>query len=208
MSLTKNKKTAVFSSLGVMLILILGFSAFSVFKSNNEYEKLRNKYPLITQSQYLIEDPRLGFEERVAAAPNIAKIKVVKRLPDYTVTVDDKAVGLSSVAEFCQYRVKLVEDITKTNIATDKNGTFIITFAKNLDRSYPDLDKDVSAVCSLEPASGVHEGKYIFYDRTFYYLDGGTALAAYEGDDSCAKKSCKEEKLIEQIKRIRENETK
>lgn len=202
MNLTKNKKTAVFSSLAVVLVLILGFSVFTVFKSNNAYEKLRNKYPLITQSQYLIEDPGLSFEERIAASPNIAKIKVVKRLPDYTVDV------MSSKTEFCQYQVKLVEDITKTNIATDKDGTFIITFAKNLDRSYPDLDKDVSAVCSLEPASGAHEGKYIFYDRTFYYLDSGTALAAYEGDDSCAKKSCKEEKLIEQIKRIRENETK
>ena len=165
---------------------------------------LREKYPLISKGNYAFDDPGFSFEDRISIAPNIAEIQVVKRLKDYSVTVGDAAYGTSKKVAFCQYQVKLISDIGNTDIVTDADGTFTLIFAKGFSESYPALDKGMQAICSIEAASGVHEGKYLLYDRSFYYLDDQTALAAYEGDDGPAGQMCAKEDLVAKIKEIRE----
>lgn len=54
-----------------------------------------------------------------------------------------------------------------------------------------------------ESAAGAHTGKYLLFDRSFYYTDSDMALAAYEDDDSPAKKICTEKELVTKIKNIR-----
>ena len=200
--MSRNRKVTVITSLCLSLIFIVGCSIFMI-KQNNNYNELRKKYPLIKESQYLIDDADLSFEERILTAPHIAEIEIVKQLPDYTVLVEDEAVGISAQTEFCQFQVKLISHISDTDIVTEEDGTFVITFAKELESSYPALQDGTDAICSIEAASGVHRGKYLFYDRTFYYIDGNTALAAYEGDDSPAGNLCTENKLVNQIRSIR-----
>ena len=160
---------------------------------------LASLFLLIKQSNYSIDDAALDFEERIAIAPNIAKIDVIEQLPNYTVQVEDKEVGLSAEIEFCQYRVKLVSNITENNITTDNDGTFVITFAKQLENSYPNLADDTNAICSIEAAAGAHTGKYLLFDKSFYYTDSNMALAAYAGDNGPAKKICTEKELINKI---------
>ncbi len=175
---------------------------------HNQYTKqpvdLREKYPLILERDYAFDEAGFSFEDRISMAPNVAEIEVVKRLPDYSVTVGDAAYGTSKKVTFCQYKVKLISSIGKTDIVTDADGTFTLIFAKNFSKSYPALEKGMQAICSIEAAAGVHEGKYILYDRSFYFVDGQTALAAYEGDDSPASRMCAKEDLVAKIKEIRE----
>ena len=198
------KKKSIITSVCIAcaLVLVLGCTIFSLSNQSNQND-LRAKYPLISETDYMIDDPGFSFEERIAIAPNIAEIEVIKKLPDYTVSVGDEVYGTSKEVVFCQYQVKLISNISNTNIVTGSDNTFIITFAKDFAQSYPALDNEMDAICSIEAASGVHEGKYIFYDRSFYYVDNQTALSAYEGDDSPASKMCKKDALIQQIKDIR-----
>ena len=93
--------------------------------------------------------------------------------------------------------------ITENNITTDNDGTFVITFAKQLENSYPNLADDTNAICSIEAAAGAHTGKYLLFDKSFYYTDSNMALAAYAGDNGPAKKICTEKELINKIKSIR-----
>lgn len=199
----KSKKLLGITAICLSLILIAGISVFFVSKNEGKNESLRNKYPIIKESEYLIDDAALSFEDRILLAPNIAKIDVVKQLPNYTVHIEDKEVGISAEIEFCQFQVKLVSNITDKNIVTEDDGTFVITFAKDLEDYYPDLTDDINAICSIEPASGAHSGKYLLFDRTFYYTDSDMALAAYEGDDSPASRICTEKELVKKIKSIR-----
>ena len=99
--------------------------------------------------------------------------------------------------------MKLVSNIIDENIIADDNGTFVITFAKELEDCYPNLSDDTNAICSIAAAAGAHIGKYLLFDRSFYYTDSDMALAAYEGDDSPAKKICTEKELVTKIKKIR-----
>ena len=124
-------------------------------------------------------------------------------MPNYTVIIGDEAYGTSEEVAFCQYQVRLLTDIGNTGITTDDDNTFIIIFAKAFENAYPVLDSEMVVICSIEAASGIHDGKYIFFDRSFYYIDGETSLAAYEGDDSPASKMCSKNLLIRQIKKIR-----
>lgn len=201
--MTKKRRAvlAVCIFLCVALIVICG----SLFIFNNQRDKnsLREKYPIIRDADCVLDFPEFTFEQRVDIAPNIAEIKVVKQLPDYSVLVEDEAYGISEEVEFCQYEVKLVSDIVGTDIVTDSDGTFVITFAKDFAQSYPALHDGTEAVCSIEAASGTHEGKYILFDKTFYYIDGETALSAYEGDDSPAKKMCSKDTLVQKIKEVK-----
>lgn len=185
------------------MILLVGTIVFFVSQKENYNESLRNKYPIIKESSYLLDDAALSFNDRISLAPYLAKIEVVKQLPDYIVHVEDKEVGISADIEFCQYQVKMVSSISDERITADSDGTFVITFAKEFADSYPALADGMDAICSLEPASGAHSGKYLLYDRTFYYTDSNMALAAYEGDDSLARNICRETDLVEQIKEIR-----
>ena len=199
--MSRNRKVTVITSVCLALVFIACFSIYMI--NQNSKQELRSKYPLIKESQYLIDDADLSFEERILTAPHIAEIEIVKQLPDYTVLVEDEAVGISAQTEFCQFQVKLISDISDTDIVTEEDGTFVIAFPKELESSYPVLQSGTVAICSIEAASGVHRGKYLFYDRTFYYIDGNTALAAYEGDDSPAGNLCTENKLVNQIRSIR-----
>ena len=199
--MSRNRKVTVITSVCLALVFIACFSIYMI--NQNSKQELRSKYPLIKESQYLIDDADLSFEERILTAPHIAEIEIVKQLPDYTVLVEDEAVGVSAQIEFCQFQVKLISDISDTDIVTEEDGTFVITFAKELESSYPALQDGTDAICSIEAASGVHSGKYLFYDRSFYYMDSNMALAAYEGDDSPASNLCTENKLVNQIKSIR-----
>lgn len=199
----KTKKALGISAICLSLVLIVGIATLFICKNESNNTNLRDKYPLIKESDYLIDDAALEFEERIALAPNIAKIDVIEQLPNYTVHIEDKEVGLSTEMEFCQYRVKLVSNITDENIITDDNGTFVITFAKELEASYPDLSDDTNAICSIEAAAGAHTGKYLLFDRSFYYTDSDMALAAYESDDSPAQRICTEKELVNKIKNIR-----
>ena len=199
----KTKIVLGVSTICLSILLFVGTVCFFACKNENNNTKLRNKYPLIKESNYSIDDAALDFEERIAIAPNIAKIDVIEQLPNYTVHVEDKEVGLSAEIEFCQYRVKLVSNITENNITTDNDGTFVITFAKQLENSYPNLADDTNAICSIEAAAGAHTGKYLLFDKSFYYTDSNMALAAYAGDNGPAKKICTEKELINKIKSIR-----
>ncbi len=114
--------------------------------------------------------PEFTFEQRVDIAPNIAEIKVIKQLPDYSVLVEDEAYGISEEVEFCQYEVKLVSDIVGTDIVTDGDGTFVITFAKDFAQFYPPLNDGTEAVCSIEAASGVHKGNIFYLIKPFIIL--------------------------------------
>ena len=201
----KSKKALGVTAIGLSLTLIVGISAVFIFKNENKYDRLREKYPIIKESDYSIDDAALEFEERVSCAPNIVKIEVIEQLPDCTVRVEDSAVGISADIEFCQFKVKLLSNITEEKIVTDNDGTFVITFAKDLEDSYPNLTDDTNAICSVEAAAGAHSGKYLFFDRIFYYTDSDMALAAYEGDDSPARKICTEKELLNKIKKIRAN---
>lgn len=183
-------------------VLVVGCASFFLGNQSNNNE-LRDKYPIISEADYMFDDPSFSFEQRVAIAPNIAEIEVVKKLPDYTVVVGDEAYGTSKEVVFSQYQVKLVSNISNTDILTKSDDTFVITFAKDFAPSYPVLEDNMNAICSIVAASGAHEGKYIFFDRSFYYVDEGIALSAYEGDDSPASKMCKKDTLIQQIKDIR-----
>lgn len=195
-------KKLSFLLISLSLLSIVGLTVFkSIPKDQNT--NLRKAYPLITESNYLIDDAALMFYDRVLLAPSIAKVKVVKQLPDYSVHIEDKEVGISSDVDFCQYQLMLISNITGEKIKTDDNGVFVITFAKELNSSYPTMKEGTTAICSLEPASGTHSGKYLIFDRTFYYVDDNMALAAYEGDDSPAKTMCKEIDLINRIDDIR-----
>lgn len=198
----KKKRIVSAACIAFALVLVVGCAIFSL-SSQRDREDLREKYPLISEADYMIDDPGFSFEERILIAPNIAEIEVVKRLPDYTVKVGDEVYGTSREVVFCQYQVKLVSNISNTNIVTDTDNTFVITYAKDFEQSYPVLKDNMDAICSIEAASGAHEGKYILYDRSFYYVDNQTALSAYEGDDSPASKMCNKDTLIQQIKNIR-----
>lgn len=198
----KSKKRLGLFAICLSLVIISGTLVFFVGKNNNN-ESLRNKYPIIKESEYLIDDAALDFNDRVKLSPYIAKIDVIKQLPDYTVHIEDAEIGISTDIEFCQFQVRLITNISDESITTDSDGTFVITYAKELESSYPAMADGTNAICSLEPASGAHIGKYLFFDRTFYYTDSNMALAAYEGDDSFAKNICTEEKLVSQIKEIR-----
>lgn len=200
--LVSKKKLSIFV-ICLLMILIVGTVGFFVSQTESYNENLRNKYPIIKESEYLIDDAALSFNDRISLAPFIAKIEVVKQLPDYTVHIEDKEVGISADVEFCQFQVKMVSNISDESITTDSDGTFVIAFAKQFKNSYPTLADGTDAICSLEPASGAHSGKYLLFDRTFYYTDSNMALAAYEGDDSLARKICSEIDLVEQIKEIR-----
>ena len=200
----KKKIIVVSVCVACALVLVLGGTVFALSKYGNQSD-LRAKYPLISEADYQIDDPGLSFEQRVAAAPNIAEIEIVEKLPDYTVTVKDDAYGTSKDVTFCQYKAKLVSNIANRSIATNSDNTFTITYAKEFAPSYPALDEGMTAICSIEAGSGAHEGKYIFYDRSFYYVDNQTALAAYEGDDSPAKTMCSKDTLIKKIKSLRSN---
>ncbi len=198
----RTRRTLIISAVCLLLTLVVGISTLSANKNEEKNKELRNKYPLIKESAYSIDDAALEFEERVTFAPHITKINVIEQLPNYTVHIEDKEIGISAEVEFCQYKVKLVSNITDGNIITD-NGTFIITFAKEFKDSYPNLTDGTSAICSIEAASGAHTGKYLLFDRSFYYTDSDMALSAYEGDDSPARKICTEKELVNKIKQIR-----
>ncbi len=202
MAMTK-KRSAVFAVCILCVALIVICGALFIFNNQRNENNLREKYPIIRDADCVLDFPELTFEQRVDIAPNIAEIKVVKQLPDYSVLVEDEAYGISEEVEFCQYEVKLVSDIVGTDIVTDSDGTFVITFAKDFAQSYPVLHDGTEAVCSIEAASGAHEGKYILFDKSFYYIDGKTALSAYEGDDSPASSMCSKDTLVQQIKEVR-----
>ncbi len=178
--------------------------AVKITESDNDYN-LRQKYPVITDFQYALDTTEYDFEERVKHAPNIAYIKIIEKLPDYTVAVNDKAYNISNNMVFHQYKAAVLEDLGKTGFKTDDDNTITICFADVFSSSYPALSEGMEIICSIEPASGPHAGKYLFYDKTFYYVDGDMVLAAYDSDDSIARISCKKGKLIEQIKKIRSN---
>ncbi len=197
----KTKNIKVITVIGLSAILIVCISFFAVNKCNNI--KLRDKYFMIKASNYSFDAVNLDFEDRISVAPHIAKIRVVKRLPEYTVLVEDEEVGVSTEVVFCQFEVKLIAGIAGNNIATEEDGTFIICFAEGFENSYPELTDGLEAICSLQPAAGVHSGKYLLYDKSFYYVEDNMALASYEGDDSPAKIICTETKLVNEIKKIR-----
>ena len=198
----KKKKIIFISGITCAFLIIFGGIIY------NQYTKqpvdLREKYPLILERDYAFHEAGFSFETRISMAPNVAEIQIVKRLKDYTVTVGDAAYGTSKKVTFCQYQAKLVSAIGDSGIVTDSDGTFTLIFAKDFSQSYPALEKGMQAICSIEAAAGVHEGKYIFVDRSFYFVDGQTALAAYEGDDSPASRMCAKEDLVAKIKEIRE----
>lgn len=197
----KTNKAIKLFAIVISLMLVAGISIFFACEKTNEKAKLRSKYPIIKESEYLLDDAALNFEERIAFAPSIVKIDIVEQLPNYTVQVEDKEIGISTDVEFCQYRVKLVSNISGEDIITD-SGTFIIAFAKELEGTYPTLADNTTAICSIEAGAGAHTGKYLFFDRSFYYIDSDMALAAYDGDDSPAKRICSEKRLMSAINNI------
>jgi len=183
----------------VVLIIV-----YAIKSTDNEMgNSLQQKYPIVTDSQYVFETPEFGFEERIKYAPNIAYIKIVEKLPAYIVAINDKDNNISNNMVFHQYKASVIEDIGETNFKIDSDNTITICFADVFSSSYPALSVGMEIICSIEPAAGEHTGKYLFYDKTFYYVDSGMALAAYESDDSIAKFCCKKSKLIDQIKNIR-----
>lgn len=195
------KKIAVIACVCISLLLVTG-SVWIGVSAHQRKNDLRIKYPMIQQSQYRIDDAGLDFAERVANAPHIVEIEVIGQLPNYTVSVEDPVVDLAQEVEFCRFQVKLLSDVAQTNFTAD-DGTFEIVFAKPFADSYPRMEAGMDIVCAVEPASGVHAGKYLLYDRSFYYIDSNMALAAYAGDDGPASQICPKQRLIDQIQKIR-----
>lgn len=198
------KKSKHIRLIGIACAILLVLGGIICIQNLAQPKDLREKYPLISKEDYAFDEAGFSFETRISMAPNVAEIQIVKRLKDYTVTVGDAAYGTSKKVTFCQYQAKLVSAIGDSGIVTDSDGTFTLVFAKEFSQSYPALEKGMQAICSIEAAAGVHEGKYILYDRSFYFVDGQTALAAYEGDDSPASRMCAKEDLVAKIKEIRE----
>lgn len=198
---SKVKGLLIVSAMICCAVLII-IHAVKITEGDNDYI-LRQKYPVITDSQYALDTPEYDFEDRIKYAPNIAYIKIVEKLPDYTVAINDKAYNISNNMVFHQYKALVLEDLGKTGLKTDGDNTITICFADIFSSSYPALSEGMEIICSVEAAAGPHAGKYLLYDKTFYYVDGDMALAAYESDDSIARISCKKSKLIEQIKKIR-----
>ena len=164
---------------------------------------LRQKYPVITNSQYTFDTQEYCFEDRIKSAPNIAHIKITEPLPDYSIAIRDDEFGISNTMVFHQYKAAVISDMGKTNFSIDSDNTITICFASVFSASYPALSEGMELICSIEPAAGEHTGKYLLYDKSIYYVDSGMALAAYESDDSIAKNYCKKDKLVKQIKNIR-----
>lgn len=186
----------------VVLSLVLCLCACQSTAQNPE---IREKYPLITESQFSLDVASFTFEELVVASPDIVEISVVEILPDYTVDFKDEANGVNSELLFHQCKVKVINNLSETALNLAEDDTITICCNSRFDGSYPELAVGMNAICSLEAAKGSHTGKYIFYNKGFYYIDEGLALAAYEGDKSPAAISCDKNTLVEKITSIRNN---
>lgn len=200
------KKKGIFTGVALCCCIIL--SAVILNIDTSEGSIIRNKYPLIETEKYVFDTNELEFAESVRYAPNIAEIEILERLPNYTVTVEDEEMGISDEVTFNQYKVRILDDVAETHFDKQSDGTIIICFAEGFAESYPNLTDGMNAICSIEAAGGDHTGKYLLYDKTFYYIDSGLALAAYEGDKSPASNYCEKDELVEQIKNIRNTSVK
>lgn len=197
----KKQKIMWVAVLACILLFIVCLSAFYI--GTFEGRKLRQKYPLISQSAYALDTSNLDFEKRVEVAINLAEIEIVEKLPNYTVLVEDKAENISKPMTFCPYKARVIHDFNSSALQLAEDDTIVLTMAEPFASSYPTLTKGMTAIVSFEPAKGEHTEKYILSDKTFYYVEKDKALAAYESDDSIAKSFCNEQKLIQQIEKIR-----
>lgn len=185
-------------------VLVLCFSLCAC-QSTAQNTEIRKKYPLITKSQFSLDVASFTFEELVSTSPDIVEISVVEVLPDYTIDFIDDINDVSTKLLFHQYKVKVVNNLSETSLNKTDDETITICCNSRFDGSYPKLSVGMNAICSLEAAKGAHTGKYIFYNKGFYYIDEGVALAAYEGDTSPAKISCDKNTLVRKITSIRNN---
>lgn len=168
------------------------------------YKVMREKHPLISNAQYQLDNANLDFESRMALAPILAEIEVVDRLPDYTITIQDPEVDvLWPDVKFRQYKVRILKNISESTVKTDSDGCIVICFAEEFEENYPELTPGLTAICSLQPAKGSHIGKYLFFDKSFYYTEDNLTLSAYESDDSPARNGCRKAVLIERIQKLR-----
>lgn len=197
---SKVKGLLIVSAMICCAVLII-IHAVKITEGDNDYI-LRQKYPVITDSQYALDTPEYDFEDRIKYAPNIVNVKIIEQLPDYTVTINNSLANIKDIV-FYQYKAIVIDDIGMTNFDVDSDNTITICLPSIFSSSYPALSEGMEIICSVEAASGPHVGKYLFYDKTFYYVDNDMALAAYESDDSIARISCKKSKLIERIENIR-----
>lgn len=195
------KKIGIFTGVALCCCIIVAAVILNINAS--EGSVIRNKYPLIETEEYMFDTIGFDFDESVRYAPNIAEIEILERLPNYTVTVEDEEMGISDEVTFKQYKARILDDIAETHFDKQSDGSIIICFAEGFAESYPSLTDGTNAICSIEAAGGEHIGKYLLYDKTFYYVDNGLALAAYEGDNSPASNYCEKDDLVEQIKNIR-----
>ena len=177
-------------------------------ENSKEKNEIRAKYPLITSTQFALDVASFDFEELITYSPDIVEISVVEVLPDYSVNFIDEENEINSTLIFHQYKAKIISNLSDTKLNMASDGTIIICHNSMFDGSYPELSVGMNAICSLEAASGPHKGKYLFYNKAFYYVDNGLALAAYEGDTSIAAISCNKDELINKITSIRKQNAK
>ncbi|MBR5773549.1 MAG: hypothetical protein IKY44_01730 [Clostridia bacterium] len=195
-------KKKFFPIIGAIFCTILLTSVLFVTGINNSIT-IRNKYPLIKSTDYQFDIMNMNFTDSVKYAPNIAELEIVECLPNYAIIVEDKEANISSKVIFKQYKARVLDDIAQTQFEIDNDGTITICFAECFAKSYPNLTSGLKIICSIEPAAKDHLGKYLLYDKVFYYIDNELALAAYEGDTSPASKYCSKLDLIQEIKCIR-----
>lgn len=202
------KIRSIFQKILCFTVACLLLLALCSCNNTTANQKIREKYPLITDSLYALDTISFSFDELAKMSPHILEISVCEVLPDYTVNFSDPENNINSELTFHQYKAKVVNNISETTINTDENNCIIICCNSMFDNSYPILTEGQNAICSLEAAEGPHKGKYIFYNKGFYYLDDDTALSAYESDRGPAVDGCEKKTFIEKIKDIRGNKAK
>ena len=147
-----------------------------------EIQALRDKYPLITESQMTIDYAMYDLDIRLPLIPYLAEIEVVRTLPDYTVEItldDEREEPVISKVLFHAFEVKVRETlINRTEEALPE--TLTIVYADIFSSSYPILTEGAQFIVSLTNGKGSHEGSYLFFDDTSYYVtESGHLLSVY-----------------------------
>jgi len=127
-----------------------------------------------------------SWHVRKGIIPLLARVKIVKELPEYSVEVwDDTAEPWDKTANislaFRQFIVEVQETYINKSDLPVENTEIVISFAKFFEESYPVFRIGEEMILSLDKAKGSHEGTYLMYDNTAYYIvDDAYVISAYD----------------------------